>query len=54
MEPVPEQDIRFGEEGLFDHDGGSALVFQVAPTKVLAFAKGQFAQIGYRFPAAHE
>ena len=36
----------------FQHeDGGSAIVFEVAPTKVLAFAKGRFAQTRYRFPA---
>ena len=39
------------ERGTFRHgDGGSALVFEVAPTKVLAFAKGRFAQTRYRFP----
>jgi hypothetical protein len=39
--------------GLFHHeDGGSAVVFEVAPAKVLAFAKGMFAQTRYRFPAA--
>jgi hypothetical protein len=37
------------EEGMFHHAGGSALVFKVAPTKVLAFAKGEFAQTRYRF-----
>jgi nitroimidazol reductase NimA-like FMN-containing flavoprotein (pyridoxamine 5'-phosphate oxidase superfamily) len=43
------------EEGMFHHDdGGSAVVFQVAPRKVLAFAKGLFAQTRYRFPASHE
>ena len=37
---------------MFHHDdGGSAAVFEVAPTKVLAFAKGRFAQTRYRFPA---
>src|SRR5919112_4188381 len=36
--------------GMFRHaDGGSALVFQVAPTKVFEFAKGRFAQTRYRF-----
>ena len=41
------------EEGMFHHDdGGSAVVFEVAPTKVLAFAKGQFAQTRYRLPEA--
>jgi general stress protein 26 len=39
-------------DGAFRHgDGGAALVFAVAPTKVLAFAKGRFAQTRYRFPA---
>ena len=40
------------ERGAFHHgDGGAAIVFEVAPTKVLAFAKGRFAQTRYRFPA---
>jgi nitroimidazol reductase NimA-like FMN-containing flavoprotein (pyridoxamine 5'-phosphate oxidase superfamily) len=38
------------EDGMFHHGGGSALVFEVAPVKVLAFAKGRFAQTRYRFP----
>jgi nitroimidazol reductase NimA-like FMN-containing flavoprotein (pyridoxamine 5'-phosphate oxidase superfamily) len=39
------------ENGMFHHeDGGSAVVFEVAPAKVLAFAKGRFAQTRYRFP----
>ena len=39
------------EQGRFSHeDGGSAIVFEVAPVKVLAFAKGRFAQTRYRFP----
>lgn len=43
------------EDGEFHHeDGGSAVVFEVAPTKVLAFAKGQFAQTRYRIPASGE
>ena len=38
------------EDGLFHHeDGGSAVVLGVAPVKVLAFAKGVFAQTRYRF-----
>jgi general stress protein 26 len=38
------------EDGLFHHeDGGSAVVFGVAPVKVLAFSKGLFAQTRYRF-----
>jgi len=37
--------------GAFHHDGGEALVFAVHPTKVLAFAKGEFAQTRFRFPA---
>jgi general stress protein 26 len=45
-------DWDFGvEQGMFCHaDGGSAVVFEVAPAKVLAFAKGGFAQTRYRFP----
>jgi hypothetical protein len=35
--------------GAFHHEGGEALVFAVAPTKVIAFAKGDFAQTRYRF-----
>ena len=39
------------EGGMFRHDdGGSAAVFEVAPSKVLAFAKGRFAQTRFRFP----
>jgi nitroimidazol reductase NimA-like FMN-containing flavoprotein (pyridoxamine 5'-phosphate oxidase superfamily) len=35
-------------DGAFHHDdGGTAYVFQVAPAKVLAFAKGAFAQTRY-------
>lgn len=36
-------------DGAFQHDGGEALVYEVVPTKVLAFAKGSFAQTRYRF-----
>jgi general stress protein 26 len=40
------------EEQTFLHpDGGTAVVYAVAPTKVLAFAKGQFAQTRFRFSA---
>jgi len=35
-------------DAMFHHDGGSAAVFEVIPTKVLAFAKGVFAQTRYR------
>lgn len=36
--------------GVFIHDdGGEAIVFEVAPVKVLSFAKGRFAQTRYRF-----
>ena len=35
--------------GAFQGDGGEALVFAVIPTKILAFAKGDFAQTRYRF-----
>ena len=34
--------------GAFQGEGGEALVFEVVPTKVLAFAKGEFAQTRYR------
>lgn len=37
------------EDSLFHHDGGGSPVFEVAPTKVLAFAKGKFAQTRFRF-----
>jgi hypothetical protein len=35
--------------GAFQGDAGEALVFEVAPAKILAFAKGEFAQTRYRF-----
>jgi nitroimidazol reductase NimA-like FMN-containing flavoprotein (pyridoxamine 5'-phosphate oxidase superfamily) len=38
--------------GAFQHGAGEALVFEVAPVKVLAFAKGAFAQTRYRFTPA--
>jgi len=34
--------------GAFQGEGGEALVFKVDPTKILAFAKGEFAQTRYR------
>ena len=34
--------------GAFQGEGGQALVFAVNPTKILAFAKGAFAQTRYR------
>ncbi len=36
-------------EGCFHHEGGAALVFTVAPTKVLAFGKGTFTHTSHRF-----
>jgi nitroimidazol reductase NimA-like FMN-containing flavoprotein (pyridoxamine 5'-phosphate oxidase superfamily) len=36
-------------DGMFHEHGSSAVVFEVAPSKVLAFAKGLFAQTRYRF-----
>jgi general stress protein 26 len=37
-------------DGRFEHlGGGAALVFEVRPAKVLAFAKGRFGQTRYRF-----
>ncbi len=39
-----------GKDGMFVlEDVGVAVVFEVAPTKVIAFAKGRFAQTRYRF-----
>ncbi len=38
-------------DGVFQGEGGEALVFQVVPAKVLAFAKGEFAQTRFRFPS---
>lgn len=35
--------------GAFQGEVGEALVFEVVPTKILAFAKGEFAQTRYRF-----
>jgi general stress protein 26 len=35
--------------GAFQGEGGEALVYEVAPRKILAFAKGEFAQTRYRF-----
>lgn len=39
-------------DGAFEGAGGTALVFVVRPTKILAFAKGAFAQTRYRFDRA--
>ena len=36
-------------DGLFDEDGGSAVVYALSPAKVIAFAKGRFAQTRFRF-----
>jgi nitroimidazol reductase NimA-like FMN-containing flavoprotein (pyridoxamine 5'-phosphate oxidase superfamily) len=36
-------------DGAFHHQGGAALVFRVAPIKVLAFSKGNFAQTAFRW-----
>ena len=46
-----QYDVR---DGAFHHEAGAALVFRVAPTKVLAFAKGDFAQTRFHFEAATE
>jgi nitroimidazol reductase NimA-like FMN-containing flavoprotein (pyridoxamine 5'-phosphate oxidase superfamily) len=35
-------------DGAFHHEVGTALVFSVVPTKVLAFGKGTFTQTRYR------
>ncbi len=36
-------------DGRFHHDAGEALVFAVAPTKVLAFGKGTYSHTSHRF-----
>ena len=41
-----DYDVR---DGAFHHEAGEALVFRVLPLKVLAFAKGAFAQTRFRF-----
>jgi hypothetical protein len=41
-----DYDVR---DGASHHEGGEALVFGVAPTKVMAFETGDFAQTRYRF-----
>jgi hypothetical protein len=38
-------------DGAFHHEGGAALVFELVYEKILAFAKGDFAQTRFRFPA---
>lgn len=37
------------DEGGFRHEAGEALVFEVAPAKVLAFGKGKFSHTRHRF-----
>lgn len=37
-------------DAMFHHDGGAAAVFRMTPEKVLAFAKGAFAQTRFRLP----
>ena len=40
-------------DGALHHPGGgAALVFEVVPSKVLAFRKGEFSQTRHRFPGA--
>jgi general stress protein 26 len=36
-------------DGCFHHEPGAALVFRVAPAKILAFGKGTFSQTRHRF-----
>ncbi len=38
-------------DGAFHHEHGAARVYEVRPSKVLSFAKGQFAQTRFRFGA---
>lgn len=43
-------DWRFSvKDGVFVHDAGQALVFQVAPAKAFGFRKGEYAQTRWRF-----
>jgi nitroimidazol reductase NimA-like FMN-containing flavoprotein (pyridoxamine 5'-phosphate oxidase superfamily) len=43
-------DWRFDvRDGAFHHEAGEALVFEVVPVKILAFAKGDFAQTRFTF-----
>lgn len=44
-------DFEVGDEAFRDPEGHRALVFGVAPAKVLSFAKGTYSQTRYRFPA---
>jgi nitroimidazol reductase NimA-like FMN-containing flavoprotein (pyridoxamine 5'-phosphate oxidase superfamily) len=37
-------------DGAFQHDSGSALVFEVVPPKVLGFGKGDYSQTRWLFP----
>jgi nitroimidazol reductase NimA-like FMN-containing flavoprotein (pyridoxamine 5'-phosphate oxidase superfamily) len=39
------------DDGAFHHEGGAAHVFEVVPVKILAFAKGDFAQTRFTFPS---
>jgi general stress protein 26 len=41
-----QHDVR---DGAFSHEGNEALVFAVAPRKVLAFGKGSFSHTRFRF-----
>jgi general stress protein 26 len=36
-------------DGAFHHESGTALVFSVSPSKVLAFGKGEFSHTRHRF-----
>lgn len=46
-------DWRFDvEDAAFEHDGGRALVFEVAPVTVFGFGKGEYSQTRWRFPRA--
>jgi len=48
-------DWRFDvRDGAFYHDAGIAHVFEVRPSKILAFAKGEFAQTRFRFDEAEQ
>ncbi|HEY6550491.1 MAG TPA: pyridoxamine 5'-phosphate oxidase family protein [Solirubrobacterales bacterium] len=36
-------------DGVFHHEGGEALVFEVAPTTAFGFGKGEYSQTRWRF-----
>lgn len=37
------------DDGMFRHESGNAIVFKVAPTKILGFGKGEYSQTRWQF-----